>query len=41
MARGAARSDVVLGFSESAEHRASTAQDIMSEDPASFGILFA
>jgi len=41
LGRGATRSDVVLGFSESAEHKASTAQHIMSEDPASFGILFA
>jgi hypothetical protein len=39
--RGAARSDVWLGFSESAEHKAKHAQGIMNENPASVGILFA
>jgi len=38
---GAARSAVVLAFSESAEHVALTAADIQSEDPGEFGILFA
>lgn len=41
LGQGAARSDVVLGFSESLEHNANTAPNIMSENPASFGILFA
>jgi ELWxxDGT repeat protein len=35
------RADVVLGFSESAEHIALTAPSIMSEDPSHFGIVFA
>jgi ELWxxDGT repeat protein len=35
------RADVVLGFSESAEHIARTAPGIMSEDPSHFGIVFA
>jgi ELWxxDGT repeat protein len=35
------RADVVLGFSESAEHVAQTAPGIMSEDPSHFGIVFA
>ncbi|WP_120010259.1 DUF4214 domain-containing protein [Teichococcus vastitatis] len=35
------RADAVLGFSESAEHRALTAANIMNETPDQFGILFA
>jgi hypothetical protein len=35
------RADVVLGFSESPEHIQNTAQNIMSPDPAHYGILFA
>ncbi len=38
---GMARSAVVLGFSESAEHVALTAANIQSENPSEFGILFA
>ncbi|TPG46418.1 DUF4214 domain-containing protein [Roseomonas nepalensis] len=38
---GTARRDVVIGFSESPEHQALTAPNIMSEDPSHFGILFA
>ena len=38
---GAARSEVVLAFSESAEHVALTAANIQSENPGEFGILFA
>ncbi|MBO1077911.1 SdrD B-like domain-containing protein [Roseomonas haemaphysalidis] len=34
------RSGVVLGFSESVEHQALTAPNIVSEDPGRFGILF-
>ncbi|MFC0406927.1 DUF4214 domain-containing protein [Roseomonas elaeocarpi] len=37
----AGRSAVVIGFSESAEHEALTAPNIMSENAAQFGILFA
>ncbi len=40
--RGAAsRAQVVLAFSESAEHVALTADSIQSENPGQFGILFA
>jgi len=35
---GATRAQVVVGFSESAEHQASTAPNIMSNDPAQYGI---
>jgi V8-like Glu-specific endopeptidase len=38
---GASRSDVVLGFSESQEHQANTAANIISNDPASYGIKTA
>jgi hypothetical protein len=38
---GMSRSEVVLGFSESAEHVALTKPFIMSENPAEFGIAFA
>ncbi len=38
---GAARSEVVLAFSESAEHAALTAPAVGGENPAEFGILFA
>ena len=38
---GMARSAVVLGFSESAEHVDLTAGDVQSENPGEFGILFA
>lgn len=38
--RGMARSDIVLAFSESAEHMTMTAPNVMSENPAQFGILF-
>jgi hypothetical protein len=38
---GAGRSDVVLGFSESQEHQANTASNIISNDPASYGIKTA
>ncbi len=38
---GTARSTVVLAFSESAEHVNLTANNIQSENPAAFGILFA
>jgi hypothetical protein len=38
---GAARSAVVLAFSESAEHVGLTARDIQSENSGEFGILFA
>ena len=38
---GASRSSVVLGFSESAEHQALTAANILSNDPASYGIKTA
>ena len=38
---GIARSAVVLGFSESAEHVDLTAHAIQSENPAEFGIVFA
>ena len=38
---GVARSDVVLGFSESAEHVALTAANIQSDVPGQYGILFA
>jgi uncharacterized protein DUF4214/Calx-beta domain-containing protein len=37
---GAARSTVVLAFSESREHVALTAGDIQSENPGQYGILF-
>ena len=35
------RADAVLGFSESAEHVALTAPNIMSDDPSHYGIAFA
>lgn len=35
------RTQAVLGFSESAEHIALTSANIMNENPAQFGILFA
>jgi hypothetical protein len=38
---GAGRADVVLAFSESAEHVALTAANIGGESAAGFGILFA
>jgi hypothetical protein len=38
---GVARLEVVLAFSESAEHIALTAGDVQSEVPSEFGILFA
>ena len=38
---GAARSDVVLAFSESEEHVLRTSADVQSGDPAQFGVLFA
>ncbi|MBY0336338.1 MAG: DUF4214 domain-containing protein [Acetobacteraceae bacterium] len=38
---GLDRRDLLLGFSESAEHQALTKPWIMSERPAEFGILFA
>lgn len=38
LARGAARADVVIGFSESAEHQALTADAIWSADPSRYGI---
>ena len=41
LAGGMARLDVVLAFSESAEHVALTASQIQSETPGEFGILFA
>jgi hypothetical protein len=37
----ATRAQVVLAFSESAEHVALTAPDVQSESPGRFGILFA
>ena len=38
LAQGATRAQVVVGFSESAEHKASTAPNIMSNDPSQYGI---
>ena len=38
---GVSRAEVVVAFSESAEHVALTAANIQSEVPAQFGILFA
>ncbi|MBY0336275.1 MAG: DUF4214 domain-containing protein [Acetobacteraceae bacterium] len=38
---GLSRRDLVVGFSESAEHMAFTKDAIMNDNPASFGILFA
>jgi aryl-phospho-beta-D-glucosidase BglC (GH1 family) len=38
---GMAREELVVGFSESAEHKAFTKPWIMSETPAEYGILFA
>lgn len=38
---GAARSEVVPAFSESAEHIALTAKGIGGETPVEFGVLFA
>ncbi|MBX6742104.1 MAG: DUF4214 domain-containing protein [Acetobacteraceae bacterium] len=41
LAHGMSRAEVVLGFSESAEHIANTAPNITGSDPGHFGILFA
>ena len=41
LATGTSRADVVLGFSESAEHIANTASAIMSSIPTQYGITFA
>jgi len=38
LAQGATRAQVVVGFSESAEHKANTAPNIMSNDPSQYGI---
>ena len=38
LAAGSTRAQVVLGFSESAEHQANTAPNIMSSDPTQYGI---
>ena len=38
---GVSRAEVVLAFSESAEHVALTAPHIQSENPGEYGILFA
>lgn len=38
LAAGATRAQVVVGFSESAEHKANTAPNIMSSDPSQYGI---
>ena len=38
---GASRAQVVLAFSESAEHVALTAANIQSENPGEFGVVFA
>ena len=38
---GVSRAEVVLAFSESAEHVALTAARIQSETPGEYGILFA
>ena len=41
LAQGATRAQVVVGFSESAEHQANTAANILSNDPSQYGIKLA
>jgi len=41
LAAGATRAQVVVGFSESAEHKANTAANVISNDPSQYGIKLA
>ena len=41
LAGGATRAQVVVGFSESTEHKANTAANIISNDPSQYGIKLA